>query len=219
MNKVAMGILAVVVIIVLFLLLDSEKISKVDNQNSNVNNTDRKTENISNSTNDIKIEYTENKTVAKEPKIEKKVEVESKNFNMNIDSVINKNSLVPIKSGQSDEDRVFKDNSGRYEANILVNTSSYRDPNSFPQIPILATFELPSGESIKAQVDPTLSTDKSFLKVKDSQTGEEFIYDVSDLSRYKSAQDIKFSLNSDGSSNSQNSQSDSDSILPPAPPR
>jgi hypothetical protein len=212
MNKILLSIVSILVLVVGYLLLDSEEISRVDSSRAEVI-----TKKDESPTQSVKIEYQVTKTETKdEPKtIDKpKSMVEGSK----VHKIITENSLVPIKSNGTGEEVRFKDNTGRYEANILVNTSSFRDDKMFPQIPILASFVMPSGEVIKAQIDPTLATDKSFLKVNDVQTGEEYIFDVSGLSNYRSADDVKFDLFSDGSSNNLNMTKQMGGILPPIPP-
>lgn len=213
MNKILIGVVSVLVLGVGFLLLEGDDVTKISTTDTQPQKNESKT---STSSSDVKIDYQVSKATPKPKKSETPSEPVSQD---KVQKVVNEHRLLPTKSSKDGEDIIIKDSSGRYEANVMVDTSSYRDEKMFPQIPVMATFKMPSGEVIKAQIDPSLSSGKSYLKVKDTQSGEESIYDVSQLSQFKSSQDATIELYSDGSSNTvASSQSSSKSILPPMPP-
>lgn len=226
MNKVAIGIVGVIVVISVFLLLDSEekivtttKIYKTTEVNEKESKVEEKIE-------DIKIEYTETKEFKEakpEPKVvkEEPKKVEKYTYSEDVERVISEHALSSIQNLNNDK-LTFKDKSGKYEAEIMVNSVNQRDPNMFPQIPILANVKLPSGEVINAQIDPTLakSNDKIYIKVSDTQTGEDKIYNISDIANLGSGEKASVNLGSAGKGERGDvtTKSNENKLLPPMPP-
>ena len=228
MNNIVIGIVGIIVAISVFLLLDSDETS-----NTNITPTNKVTQIEKKSEervrdDDIKIEYTQTKEFdkkkeekKKDTKVVKKEEekIDRYRYSEDVERVISENSLSSIQS-PSNENITFKDKSGKYEAEIMVNNVTQRDTTIFPQIPILTTLTLPSGEVINAQIDPSLAreNDKIFIKVRDTQSGEDKIYNISSVSNLNSGERANVNLGSQGTGESTEIRKQSDMVLPPMPP-
>lgn len=232
MNNIVIGIVGVVVAISVFLLLDSDEnpninttaVNKVTQINEKSENSEKRAEERDD---DIKIEYTQTKEFdeKKETKEEAKVvkketkDADRYSYSEEVERVITENRLTSIQTPNS-ENVTFKDKSGKYEAEIMVNNVTQRDTSMFPQIPILTSVTLPTGEVINAQIDPSLArkNDKIFIKVKDSETGENKIYNISSVANLNSGEKASVNLGTQGAGESTQVQKQGESVLPPMPP-
>ncbi len=223
MNKIAIGIVGLIVAVSVFLLMDSEDVATTTKVNTTKENEVKVQEAQSQ---EVKIEYTQTKELSEkkeEPVVEAKTEVKEvvRKESEVVQKVISEHSLTPIQNAKSDK-ITFKDSSGKYEAEILVNSLNQRDGNMFPQIPIIANVKLPSGETISTQIDPSLaqSNDKIYIKVFDTQTGEDKIYNISDVASLSSGQKADVTLSGDGAGEKGEikKEESAETLLPPMPP-
>ncbi len=226
MNNIVIGIVGVIVAISVFLLLDSDETSNTNiTPTSKVIQSEKKSEERVRD-DDIKIEYTQTKEFNKnkeekkeESKVVKKEEIDRYRYSEDVERVVSENSLSSIQTSNNDN-ITFKDKSGKYEAEIMVNNMTQRDTTMFPQIPILTTLTLPSGEVINAQIDPSLAkeNDKIFIKVRDLKSGEDKIYNISSVTNLNSGEKANVNLGSQGTGESTEVKKHGDMILPPMPP-
>ena len=226
MNNVVIAIVGVIVAVSVFLLLDSESPSTNIAPTNKVTQSEKKIdEQESEESDDIKIEYTQTKESPKkeekkeEPKVVQKEKVDRYRNSEEVERVISEHNLASIQT-PNNENMTFTDKGGKFEAEIMVNNVTQRDTTMFPQIPILTTLTMPSGEVINAQIDPSLArqNDKIFIKVKDSQTGEDKIYNISSIANLNSGERANVNLGSDGVGESTSVQKQGETVLPPMPP-
>lgn len=191
MNRVAIGAIAVVAIVSVFLLLetpDEQEIKPIETTPLK-----ESSETPSSSSNRVSITYEKSEDF-KESKREEEV-AKSDDTNLYIDRVITDNDLKYIAGNKS-----FRDGSGRYRGRLMVNYQAIRNLNAFPQIPIMAKVELPTGEKMSIQLDPNIAhnNDLIFLRVDDSKKENSMIYDITEINTLSTGAVVNIKLNSAG---------------------